>query len=461
MTIPFYDDIDLKTNQAKNAADPTDAQDLVTKSWAEAAIAAAGWQGDNIYFVGKGGSDTNDGLSPGTAFLTFNKAITVINALTGGDVPSPTNRYVIFGLDAGIYSESCAVPAWVAVQARMATLVGNHTVDSGSGIEAAALSASSGICVSKSGTHTENSAIVVGQITVTGTADCCFCDTQEFFIEVKKLEIENGNGLEVDSGGVIDATILDAEISGTGSFAVADGAGSTVNVVARHLQDTGSGTGFEVSNTAHIHAISDVINLTTLSTFATNGIVGLISTHVENAPSIPLAAGAKYHIYDVDNSRWINTGPLHLNQQKIVDLLDPTADQDAATKKYVDDNTIGAGYEQASSDGASSTTSATYVVKLTHTTASLPAGTYRIGYSVESYQDSGNREVGVRFRVEGTTEGETYNEVNDTDEVFANSGFKIYTLASPGTITADIYFRRGSGGTAFVRRARLEFYRVG
>jgi hypothetical protein len=47
--------------------------------------------------------------------------------------------------------------------------------------------------------------------------------------------------------------------------------------------------------------------------------------------AVGITAGGTLHNFDTD-------GNLDMNQTKIIDLLDPTADQEAATKKYVDDN---------------------------------------------------------------------------------------------------------------------------
>ena len=47
--------------------------------------------------------------------------------------------------------------------------------------------------------------------------------------------------------------------------------------------------------------------------------------------NVPITSGGTIHDFDIN-------GNLDMNQTKVIDLLDPTADQEAATKKYVDDN---------------------------------------------------------------------------------------------------------------------------
>lgn len=78
----------------------------------------AGWNGVQVYYVGKHGLDTNTGLNLGKAFLTFGAAIAAATAQT----PSSINQFAIVCLDAGRYTESVTVPAWVHLFAPEATL---------------------------------------------------------------------------------------------------------------------------------------------------------------------------------------------------------------------------------------------------------------------------------------------------------------------------------------------------
>jgi hypothetical protein len=73
-----------------------------------------------ILFVGKHGSDSNDGTNPQTALLTIGGAITAASALG----PTIDNRVAIQVLDAGDYTETITQPDYVTIEAPKATLYG-------------------------------------------------------------------------------------------------------------------------------------------------------------------------------------------------------------------------------------------------------------------------------------------------------------------------------------------------
>ena len=71
----------------------------INGSWTN--MDTSGFTGQQIYYVGKHGDNSNDGKSPAKAFLTIGTAIAAIS----GQSPSSTNRFVIFIEDSGIYDE--------------------------------------------------------------------------------------------------------------------------------------------------------------------------------------------------------------------------------------------------------------------------------------------------------------------------------------------------------------------
>ena len=121
---------------------------------------------------------------------------------------------------------------------------------------------------------------------------------------------------------------------------------------------------------------------------------------------------------------------------------------------------FGSEAEEASSDGESNTTQGTYQTKLTHTTVTLPAGKYRCAYSAEVTGGGSNDEVGWQWTVDGTTRGEGQYEPANANDYQAVGGFYYLTLGAPQTVALTIEYLADSG-TAYIRRARVEIWRVG
>jgi hypothetical protein len=119
------------------------------------------------------------------------------------------------------------------------------------------------------------------------------------------------------------------------------------------------------------------------------------------------------------------------------------------------------GTEFAASEGDSSTSSNTPVNKVTLTTSSLPAGTYRIGWYYEWSHSSTASDFRARVFVDGTTTlMEQSQEPQDarTDQRIPAGGHGYLALGSGvHTVALDFW---AEGGTATIRRARLEIWRT-
>lgn len=120
----------------------------------------------------------------------------------------------------------------------------------------------------------------------------------------------------------------------------------------------------------------------------------------------------------------------------------------------------GSNFQQGSSDAQSTTTSGTYQQKLRVTTASLPIGTYRIGWFYE-WGKSTLTDVAVRVQVNDTTTVlDGYEEAADggADQYYPRGGFGYYT--GSGVLNLDLDYHANATGTARIRKARLEIWRV-
>ena len=133
---------------------------------------------------------------------------------------------------------------------------------------------------------------------------------------------------------------------------------------------------------------------------------------------------------------------------------------DASWRQLPGNTVVGTFYQYAESDAQSQTTSTSFVEKLTLTTGILPTGTYRLGYTFEASNNRNGEYVEIRVRLDGEIVALPSAEYDNDYLLFG--GFVERDLSE--TIEADIFFRRiGQNSqvrTAFIRRARLEFWRV-
>ena len=114
---------------------------------------------------------------------------------------------------------------------------------------------------------------------------------------------------------------------------------------------------------------------------------------------------------------------------------------------------LGAYFQEEESEEISSTTNGTFQTKLSLTTPTLPSGNYRLGWTA-SIKGGGE----ARARVDdGTTTYTSSAAITPTD-YNAFGGFKHFSALS-GAHTFNIKYRALSG-TAFIKEARLEFWRT-
>jgi hypothetical protein len=124
---------------------------------------------------------------------------------------------------------------------------------------------------------------------------------------------------------------------------------------------------------------------------------------------------------------------------------------------------FGTGFMTAEDATTSQTTSTTYQQKLRlDTVTSVPAGTYRIGWSFKWTGSSASSEFEGVVDVDDTTiVGDISSKPASANNQQFFSGFHYITFGADGIHTVDIDYRSGSTGkTASIADVFIEFWRV-
>jgi hypothetical protein len=133
------------------------------------------------------------------------------------------------------------------------------------------------------------------------------------------------------------------------------------------------------------------------------------------------------------------------------------------------DNALGTGesghfhdFSETISEGVSSTTVGTPQQKVLHTFTPQQAGDYIILYQAEITNSSTNGRVEMQVDFDaGTQLAETHIAPDTAEEYYLMSGQNVQALTvAAHTIEID-FFRPGAVGTARIRRARVQTWRVG
>lgn len=263
----------------------------------------------------------------------------------------------------------------------------------------------------------------------------------------------------------------------TGTFANARISQSSVTQHQAALSITES----QISDLSHSDDAGDILTGTFpvarggtgLSTIAANRLLYTSATSVLAAltlgSSLLITAGVLNVVADTLNQRLriANNGSL-VGTRRELNLIPGTnvtlnvvdnagSNRVDATINATASSVFGTQRHVNSSEGVSSTTSSGYQNKVTLTTPSLPAGTYRIEWYLEMKNDSSTGGES-RCVVNGTERGLVHTDTSIDNDYHGYSGFyeEVYTA---GVRTHSIEFRAG-GGTTDIRRARLVTWRV-
>jgi hypothetical protein len=200
----------------------------------------------NVYYVGKHGSDSNDGKSPENAFLTIGQALTDIAA---NETPSTTNRFEVHIVDAGRYAETVVLVDWVSLVGSTATVAGTVTMKDGSILKLGRIDSSS------TGITFDNSAdegfAWVDEILTSGVNPGINHQNGDFYLTVKRIVASStGNGINVFGAGTGNLVLNAGEIVvATGDCLRLGGNTTSISGTVAKMTDTGAGGGINMTAT--------------------------------------------------------------------------------------------------------------------------------------------------------------------------------------------------------------------
>ena len=237
------------------------------------------------------------------------------------------------------------------------------------------------------------------------------------------------------------------------------------------------------ANTSHTQAISTIINLQT--TLDGKAALNHADRHVNGSDDIQEATASQKglatafqitklngiedgaDVTDTENvdaagavmNTDTDTTPMQfvLNEDDFASLSPTKIPTQLSTKKYIDSQTLfGDYYVYEEDDAQSSTSSSSYVNKVTLDTPDLPSGRYRINWSFEWRGRTGS-DIKIRVQFSGTTISLLNMEAKDSSSWFGVSNFYSTTAVGVNNVTLDY---ASESGTMHIRRVRVEIWRI-
>lgn len=265
---------------------------------------------EQIYYVGKHGNDSNDGLTIGEAFLTFGAAISEATAQS----PSTSNRFVIKCLDNGIYTENIVLVSDVDIHAPSATIQGQIELKISTNVKIRRLeindtmgaTLNAGVLINAPagpGASQKPARFEADTVFASGTAIGALngAPNSVLIYEVKSTFAENGiaisDGTGAAANGHVHVQCEDIYITGTGIAIAKDGAGTLVGYAAHILEllgGVGNGTGIAMSNSLGAGDVDlqvGILNMTTAYNLAAGCDLRLIANSLTGAT---VGAGTAY-----------------------------------------------------------------------------------------------------------------------------------------------------------------------
>ena len=256
-------------------------------------------------FVGKHGSDSNDGKSLGKAKLTFAAAITAASALA----PTSSARVAIVCLDAGNYLETSTitVPENVDLYAPNATLRPSaaHTtlqLTQNSSAVLYCLIQDQGGTAALLGVNDAGAKFFRAQKVEAAGASAAIGNSAtasgaELHIDVQEIEIETGIGIgDISTGGFIHVDVGSIEITGDSGTGIFSGGSGDIQGSIDHIHEVGAPS-------------------TTVGVSVAAGHVDLTVREIVTDTAINVASGATLHMFVAKVSGTVtNAGTMHVSE---------------------------------------------------------------------------------------------------------------------------------------------------
>lgn len=232
---------------------------------------------DQIYYVGKHGSDTYNGRSLNHAKLTFGNAITTASAAG----PGAANKFSIVCNDAGIYTEDITLVSYVNIFAPNATLTGAITLVDYSGVKFATQNvATATIGVSKTA-GTACAMAEICQVICAGSGIGVLATVGDLCYRCNRMTVENGIGVGALVGGpsYIHAEITDIYMTGNATGVASVGAGTSYFDIETIINQG-------IGNCTAIYNVAGTMNVKCNYVLSTTGINHTAGTVIANIGEI-------------------------------------------------------------------------------------------------------------------------------------------------------------------------------
>ena len=225
----------------------------------------------NIYYVGKHGNDSNDGLTIGQAKLTFQAAIT---AASSGDV--------VYCTDGGTYTENLTGASGIDIYAPNATIAGAHTVTTDNEWTFGTATVATDTIGFTMNTASQEAHLTLEHLDIaayTGSLTAGAVSLAgKLFIDVEHVDVgANSYGLGSTSTDELYINFGEIDLAG-GATAIGVAAAGDINATGRCIEDgANSGTLVYSTNVASsVHMVIAKVDLTILSNIGATPDVSLV-----------------------------------------------------------------------------------------------------------------------------------------------------------------------------------------